>query len=289
MMKQAGNPKVKRYFQAADRLMHTSRTVRDIFDISTLTFSKIVYAEYYDENGRHKEIRYEDFRSRCFVFASQIAALTRDLPKGSVVGLKLKNGPEWAMVFWGILMNGFVPFLMDARATGEASDHFLEQAGAKAVIADDFHSYSLPRFTLSELNSQIPNYTYEPTWENQVIFASSGTTGDAKLVVFDGENLCAQINAALEMPNTTSDIMYPPTMGNLKILAFIPFHHIFGFVAVFLWYTFFGKTLVFLHELAPQRNLDDLPKTSGQPCLRRAFVLGQHRDDLKKDRRLTRT
>ena len=186
-------------------------------------------------------------------------------------------------------MNGFVPFLMDARATGEASDHFLAQAGAKAVIADDFHTYSVARFTLSDLNSQIPNYSYEPTWENQVIFASSGTTGDAKLVVFDGENLCAQINAALEMPNTTSDIMYPPTMGNLKILAFIPFHHIFGFVAVFLWYTFFGKTLVFLHELAPQRNLDDLSKTSGQPCLRRAFVLGQHRDDLKKDRRLTRT
>ena len=57
------------------------------------------------------------------------------------------------------------------------------------------------------------------------------------------------------MPNTTSDIMYPPTMGNLKILAFIPFHHIFGFVAVFLWYTFFGKTLVFLHELAPKEIL----------------------------------
>ena len=93
-MRQAGNPKVKRYFQAVDKLMHTSRTVRDIFDISTLSFSKIVYADYFDDNGRHREIRYDDFRSRCFVFASQLAALTPDLPKGSIVGLKLKNCPE---------------------------------------------------------------------------------------------------------------------------------------------------------------------------------------------------
>ena len=31
----------------------------------------------------------------------------------------------------------------------------------------------------------------------------------------------------------------------------IPFHHIFGFVAVFLWYTFYGKTLVFPKSNTP--------------------------------------
>ncbi len=31
----------------------------------------------------------------------------------------------------------------------------------------------------------------------------------------------------------------------------IPFHHIFGFVAVFLWYTFYGKTMVFPSAITP--------------------------------------
>lgn len=254
-MKQAGNPKVKRYFKAVERLMATSRTLRDIFDISTLSFPKIVYADYFDTTGRHREIRYADFRSRSFVMASQIASLTTSLPKGSIVGLKMKNCPEWPMAFWAILMNGFIPFLLDARATGDASDHFLSQAGAKAILAEDFHAYSVLRLTLEDIRAQKANYTFEPQWEDKVIFASSGTTGDAKLVVFDGENLVHQVNAAYDMPDTTSDIMYPPSLGNLKILAFIPFHHIFGFVAVFLWYTFFGKTLVFLNELSPKEIL----------------------------------
>ena len=47
------------------------------------------------------------------------------------------------------------------------------------------------------------------------------------------------------MTEESLDIMYPKKVGQIKILAMIPFHHIFGFVAVFLWYTFYGKTLVF--------------------------------------------
>ncbi len=251
-MRQGGNPKVKRYFQAVERLMATSRTLNDIFDISTLSFPKIVYAEYFDANGRHREIRYRDLRSACFILASQMMSRLISIPKGSIVGLKLKNSPDWAVVFWALLMNGYTPFLLDSRASGEASDHFLKQADAKAIIAEDFHTYSLPRFTLQDIRDEKPNYSFDATWADRVIFASSGTTGDAKLVVFDGENLVHQINAAFDMPNTTANIMYPPSLGNLKILAFIPFHHIFGFVAVFLWYTFFGKTIVFLNEWTPK-------------------------------------
>ena len=83
------------------------------------------------------------------------------------------------------------------------------------------------------------------------MFSSSGTTGDAKLMVFNGANFVNQICCSLDMGNTSVDIMYPQKYGKIKILAMVPFHHIFGFVAVFLWYTFYGTTLVFPKSNTP--------------------------------------
>ena len=51
-----------------------------------------------------------------------------------------------------------------------------------------------------------------------------------------------QIGSPPCMGDVTLDILHP---GTLNLLAMIPFHHIFGFVAVFLWYTYYGGAIVF--------------------------------------------
>ena len=122
---------------------------------------------------------------------------------------------------------------------------------ALAIITDDANQYPFMKISISDLVEEKHHYSFTPDWENEVIFSSSGTTGDVKLMVFNGENLCNQICCSLEMGQETADIMYPDKMGKVKILAMIPFHHIFGFVAVFLWYTFYGKTIVFPSSNAP--------------------------------------
>lgn len=256
MIRQEGNIKVIRYFNALSRLMESERTLKDIFDISTESFPKVIAAEYRDENGKYRQFRYSEYRSGTYVLAGQLHQVLLGIPRGSIVGLKLKNSPIWGMMFWAIVMNGCQPFLLDARATGEATAALLAQTDAKAIVADDGFAYVIPHFSASEISSRAKDYAFAATWENHVVLATSGTTGAAKIVVFDGLNLVHQINAAHDMPDTTADIMYPPTMGNLKILALIPFHHIFGFVAVFLWYTFFGKTIVYLDSLTPKNIMD---------------------------------
>ncbi|MCL2256538.1 MAG: AMP-binding protein, partial [Firmicutes bacterium] len=55
-------------------------------------------------------------------------------------------------------------------------------------------------------------------------------------------------------------VMYPEDMGEIKILAFLPFFHIFGFVSVLLWYPFFGKTVVFLANIVPTTILSTCQK-----------------------------
>jgi acyl carrier protein len=148
-------------------------------------------------------------------------------------------------------MCGYKPLLIDARTSKEGTIHVAEMSKALAIVTDDLYQYPFTKISMSDLLEVKHRYSFTPTWENEVIFSSSGTTGDVKLMVFNGENLCNQICCSLEMGKETADIMYPDKMGKVKNLAMIPFHHIFGFVAVFLWYTFYGKTLVFPSSNAP--------------------------------------
>ena len=47
---------------------------------------------------------------------------------------------------------------------------------------------------------------------------------------------------------TESPRMAKHYKGSLKQLAFLPFYHVFGLFAVYFWFTFFGRTLVFLPD-----------------------------------------
>jgi acyl carrier protein len=48
--------------------------------------------------------------------------------------------------------------------------------------------------------------------------------------------------------------------GRLKILAFLPFYHVFGLIATYLWYSFFGRTFVFLKDYSTSTILKTVKK-----------------------------
>ncbi|MCF0117791.1 MAG: AMP-binding protein, partial [Bacilli bacterium] len=103
-----------------------------------------------------------------------------------------------------------------------------------------------------DLNAEI-----KENWANEIAFCTSGTTGDSRVFVYDGERIFNQIYAAYNMPKITADIMY---LGNIRLLGLLPFSHIFGFVAVFLWYTFFGFTIVFPNSHSSDEILKTITK-----------------------------
>ena len=240
---------VRKFFQSADDLLKSRKTLQEIFLAATTLHKKERAITFINEKDKIVTIKYKAYRYYCFEFASRISQKLSELPHGSIVGLKVKNCPDWPLIFWGILMNGFVPFLIDAKLPKENTENLLKQSKAQAIITEEIFSYSVPSVNLANLKDVKVNFKFAERWADKVIFCSSGTTGNVKLMIYNGSNLCHQIAAALDMPETTGDIMYP---GEVNILAHIPFHHIFGFVAVFLWYTFFGKNIVFLKDLSPK-------------------------------------
>ena len=243
--------KASEFLQSAAQLLQTSKRMEDIFYFTMKKNERKIAVEYVNSKGKIKHYKYNKMRSHSYELASALSQYWVPQPKNRPVILKCTNSPHWCEIFWAILMCGYKPLLIDARTSKEGTIHVAEMSKALAIVTDDLYQYPFTKISMSDLLEVKHRYSFTPTWENEVIFSSSGTTGDVKLMVFNGENLCNQICCSLEMGKETADIMYPDKMGKVKNLAMIPFHHIFGFVAVFLWYTFYGKTLVFPSSNAP--------------------------------------
>ena len=243
------NETVSQFLGGASRLLNTNRRFQDIYEMMMNDNRKNVYAEFFNLTNKIKHYKYAKMDKNVRQYS---AYLSKKLPKGEQnrVIFKVTNSPSWGEIFWATLMCGFVPVLVDAKLAKDNVENLAKQAKAIAVISDDNHDYSLKKIRVDNILQSSENPIKEE-WANEVIFSSSGTTGDAKLMVFNGENFVYQICCSLDMGKESTSIMYPKKYGKVKILAMIPFHHIFGFVAVFLWYTFYGKTLVFPKSNTP--------------------------------------
>ena len=245
------NPEVISAFLAdAEKLLNTSRQFSAIYRQIIDSNKKNVYAEYFNLNNKIKHYKYQKMDQNVKRFAVYIKNKLHEKENSRII-LKMANSPAWGEMFWAILMSGFVPVLIDAKTPRDNVENLAKQANAVALISDDNHEYSLNKIRVDNILQCSNNGKVDNKWANEVIFSSSGTTGDAKLMVFNGENFVYQICCSLDMGKESIDIMYPKKYGKVKILAMIPFHHIFGFVAVFLWYTFYGKTLVFPKSNTP--------------------------------------
>lgn len=236
--------KINDYILEAKNLLDTDMHISDIYESIVRRNRNKVAAEFINEKGKIKKYKYKTFEAHVKTFAYGISRKLKDKPEHSVVVLKHTNAPVWPEAFFAILMAGFKVLLVDAKTSKEGTENLIRQTNAVGIVSDDMFLYTGikkidPEDLLNE-KGYIP-----PRWEDEVIFCSSGTTGDVKLMVFNGKNLCHQICCSLNMPLETKDIMYPRSLGPVRILAMVPFHHIFGFVAVFLWYSFYGCALVY--------------------------------------------
>ena len=251
---------ITQFVLSAADLLKTSRHFVNIYQQMMHQNKKNVYAEFSGLNNRIKKYKYSKMDENVKKYALYLSNKIKKEGTNRVV-LKVANCPSWGEIFWALLMAGFVPVLVDAKLPRENVINLANQAKAIAIISDDNHEYTINKVRLDNILQNTKEEMTNPSWADEVIFSSSGTTGDAKLMVFNGENFVNQICCSLKMTEESLDIMYPKKVGQIKILAMIPFHHIFGFVAVFLWYTFYGTTLVFPKSNTPSDLLSICQRT----------------------------
>lgn len=241
-MKKYTQAQVKECIDRAVKVAATGQNMRDIYNGIVSNDPRSLSSISFDEAGKMIKTTYANFKDQVFVTASRLSKLLSATAPGTIVAIKLKNSPRWPVVFWALLMCGHSPLLIDAKLAKENTDNLLTQAKAKAIITSDEEKFCVPSYRWNDIAAEEADYQFRPDWANHVIFCSSGTTGDAKMMVYTGKNLVNQILAAIDIDKSNLDIIHP---GKIRNFAMLPFHHIFGFGAVYLWYAFYGKTHVY--------------------------------------------
>lgn len=169
------------------------------------------------------------------------------------VGLEMENGPEWIIAFWAILLSGNKPYLINMRYPASLTQAILKTLDIKQVVCIGDTAFDAQGIDVNSLYTDAP-LPPEEVFENELAFSSSATSMNEVVCFYKGQQIAEQIL------NFKSIIKECPRMakhykGELKQLAFLPFYHIFGLFAVYFWFTFFGRTLVFLRDYSAETIL----------------------------------
>ena len=187
------------------------------------------------------ETNYGTLKAQIDLLAGALAS--RGLGIGDVVALHSPNVPAFATVFHGILRSGATATTVNALYTPEEMGRQLTDSKAKMlftvsvllpvasaaaaaagipddriVVLDGFEGYAALRDLLGE-GKAAPDVTFDPATQVAVIPYSSGTTGFAKGVQLSHTNLVANVVQCKPVLDATADD---------RIMAFLPFFHIYG-------------------------------------------------------------
>ena len=241
------DPKMKVFYDEAERVMSSSHSFKDIFEVMISTWSKRTIFIYEDDKGKTQKVTYKEFEK----IAKQYGyALSKRLncEKGSFVVLKMNNSPKWAYTFWGLLIAGFNPVMVNPITLKSDVNRLIKESGAKVVLSDSDEELDVEVVNVNSL--ELSEELNPEKFADKIAFCTSGTTGKSRIYVFNGNNMSYQMYAAYCMPDTSDTIIFQKP--DVRLITIVPFSHIFGFTAVLYWFSFFGRTFVFNKTINPE-------------------------------------
>lgn len=203
------------------------------------------------EGYRIRSVTYGESRSNILKRAAVLKKSLGDLERGSVVGLAMDNSLDWIEIFWAIILAGYNPLLINLRLSGELASKAIKDADAKAVISDG-KTYSVRTISSDEIKPDGSELKISSdATGSEILVMSSGTSASVKICAYTAEEFYYQIFDSYSIIKECK-MLKKHYNGRLKQLTFLPFYHIFGLVAVYIWFAFFSRTFVQLNDMAPQ-------------------------------------
>lgn len=244
----AGLPTIEKY--VSYKLTMYEKREKSFESLFELMFSETenIMIETSDGYRIHKE-SYGDVKAAILAAVPTMTAALGELPQDAIVGLCMGNSSAWIRVFWQILLCGYRPLLMNKSLPHAVLERILTEHGAAAVISDA-ESFSVPTLSPDAVTAPA-DLPYSPRpFGTEVLFMSSGTTESVKLCAYTGENFYYQVCDSARIIAACPAIK-EHYRGMLKQLVLLPLYHVFGFIAVYLWFGFFSRTFVFPRDLSP--------------------------------------
>ena len=166
--------------------------------------------------------------------------------KGEYVGLAMDNSLDFVVSLFAIITSGNMPYLINLRHPKSLVISLVNELKIKYIIGNE-NLY--PEYEFIDYKALDKKYdsNYEFNYANEIALSTSATSMNQKIVFFNGEEISYQIlNCEGILKNNKQIKMH--YKDSLKQLVFLPLYHIFGLVATFLWFSYFGRTMVFLSD-----------------------------------------
>lgn len=237
-----------------EALKNSDQTFETIFRIIRESFTGELFAEYL-ENGKIRKVTYFEFCKRVDLFAAAFLKKYGAPEEGKprIAGIYLENSVDWVAIFWGLLRSGFKPLLLNTRHSLAVTNDIIDELKPEFVVSLDKRVKGAIRpETIIEGQPEYsaPEKDY---WEDEVILVTSGSTSKPKIISHSGSTICKQVELSADIVKMNPAIQYNVQLA-IKNLAFLPFYHIFGLVALLMWFSFFGRCFVFL----PKYDVDSI-------------------------------
>ena len=234
---------------ARSERLRENMTLENLFEIISGDGEKVA-ARYLDGN-EEKEITYAEYRRRVFACGKMLRAKLGEKNKGKFVGIQADTCPEWFFLFWGVIAAGYNAVLMDFTLNDEMTAYILRQAGAVALItkAPRNLGVGVTQFTVGQMAQQTDASGFQPSFGDMVALCTSGTTDTSRVFVYNAQAVCAQVLNAEMLYHANKRIICDEPR---RQLAFLPYHHIFGFMVCLQWIHFLGYETVYLKDRSPK-------------------------------------
>jgi long-subunit acyl-CoA synthetase (AMP-forming)/acyl carrier protein len=238
-------------------LENSNKTFEDIFEIM-FRVDDLILAETND-GFRIKKYSYGDIKKRIM---SASVKLYNIIGSGNYVGLEMENCVEWIVAFWAVLRSGNKPYLINCRHPNELSNGIIKTLNIESIIGREPTKLNAKYIDITEIDSENPDgddFSISAKFGDEIALSTSATTMKEVICFYSGRQLSNQI---LNAKAILSESKRLPQMynGAIKQLAFLPFYHVFGLIAVYFWFTFFGRTMVFLRDYSPDTILKTCKK-----------------------------
>lgn len=265
--------------EGIDALTGTPHTMQTVYGAMFRPAQNIL-AEY-EQDGQTIRLTYGEVREQ--IERVSAALYARIGATHGYVALEMENRVEWIVAFWAILRSGNKPYLVNTRHPKRLSQGIVRTLGVRCVLG----------FGATQLDAEFIDFAgltggdaaFAGEFEDEFALSTSATTLHEVACIYTGREVAAQL---LNTPNILRDCpqMSRHYHGSLKQLAFLPFYHVFGLFAVYFWFTFFGRTLVFL----PDYSADAILKTCRRHEVTHVFAVPMlwHQIEAKLGRTLER-
>ena len=174
--------------------------------------------------------------------------------RGRFVAIQVDTCREWTAMFWGLLQAGFNPVLLNSALGPDMTEYMLRESGACGVIAYGNRKLSAEFVQVDAdqlfLAPEAPDFV--PSYGDKVALCTSGSTATSRIFVYDQAAICEQVLNSNLLHQANPRIINQYAQRNL---AFLPFHHIFGFMVCVMWSHFVGYETVYIKDRTPETIL----------------------------------